>query len=108
MSMSPARRHQINYHIWTDDDVGGAEELLRSWDGRFHKGLVFTPLALALAVPMAVRCDQASICPAVKAGPAFQVQRLQGQERQEGRLLGLGSRLPTCSYLALGLIECLR
>lgn len=43
----------------------------------FHKGLVFTPLALALAVPTAVptavRCNQASICPAVKAGPAFQV-----------------------------------
>lgn len=53
--------------------MGGAEGLLRSWDGRFHKGLVFTPLALALAVPMAVRCNRASICPAVKAGPAFQV-----------------------------------
>lgn len=73
VSMSPARRHQLNCNIWIDDDMGGAEGFLRSWDGRFQKGLVFMSLALVLAVPMPVCCDQPSICPTAKAGPAFQV-----------------------------------
>jgi hypothetical protein len=37
VSMSPVRGQELSHNIWTDDDMGGAEGILRSWDGRLQR-----------------------------------------------------------------------
>lgn len=37
VSMSLVRGQELSHNIWTDDDMGGAEGILRSWDGRLQR-----------------------------------------------------------------------
>lgn len=35
--LSPMRGQELSHNIWTDDDLGGAEGILRRWDGRLQR-----------------------------------------------------------------------
>lgn len=64
----PVRGQKLSHNIWTDDDMGGAEGILRSWEGS-SKG--FSPYASYSGLG-----DQAN--PGIKSGPAFQVPSVPG------------------------------
>lgn len=66
--LSPMRGQELSHNIWTDDDMGGAEGILRSWE-ESSKG--FSPYASYSGLG-----DQ--INPGIKAGPAFQVPSVPG------------------------------